>query len=158
MTKEYKPLRTDIRKQIDLQEEIQKHDINLVTCGDCGSPMFHRTTEDEIKCPFCGFTSEPCDFPDYFYSGMETSAEFRDSETIEEIEDKVETPVEATFSEEITVTDPVSKLPVELSVFKSSTGGMFAVDSSFIEQNFDDTDTPIVPDPMYGASTKLNGI
>lgn len=30
----------------------------------------------DITCPYCDFTSEPCDFPDFLYSGMENSAEF----------------------------------------------------------------------------------
>ena len=47
---------------------------------------------------------------------------------------------------EITVEDPESKAPVELSVYKHQNGGMFAVDSSFIEQTLDE-DEPI-QDPL----------
>lgn len=48
--------------------------------------------------------------------------------------------------ENVTVKDPESGLPVELSVYKHQNGGMFAVDSSYIEQVLED-DQPI-PDPF----------
>jgi hypothetical protein len=56
----------------------------------------------------------------------------------------------AYFVKEITVTDPDSKMPVELEVYKHENGGMFAVDSSFLDQvaRTDDFDRPIVPDPL----------
>jgi DNA-directed RNA polymerase subunit RPC12/RpoP len=73
-------------EQIDLVEELQSvAGINIVNCGNCGSVLLHRITplamdtpiEDyDITCPYCGFTSEPCDFPDFLYQGMESSAEF----------------------------------------------------------------------------------
>lgn len=72
--------------QISLQNKmITESNINLVNCGSCGSVMLHEVivvTQDmkeeeySIECPFCGFKSEPCDFPDYFYEGMELSNEF----------------------------------------------------------------------------------
>jgi len=53
-------------EQYDLQQEvIQKANINIVTCGDCGSVLLHRLEVEEVVCDSCGFTSEPCDFPDY---------------------------------------------------------------------------------------------
>ncbi len=66
------------QEQIELQEEIQRvANINVVTCGNCGSVMLHRIKslsidDDEkyITCPECNFNSEPCDFPDYNYEGM----------------------------------------------------------------------------------------
>jgi hypothetical protein len=56
----------------------------------------------------------------------------------------------AFFVKEITVIDPDSKGEVELSVYKHENGGMFAVDSSFLDQvaRTDDFDRPIVPDPL----------
>tara|TARA_B110000977_G_scaffold193580_1_gene268750 strand:- start:275 stop:529 length:255 start_codon:yes stop_codon:yes gene_type:complete len=42
--------------------ENNKH---LVTCGDCGKVNKADNNAEEIKCRFCGYTSEPCDFPDY---------------------------------------------------------------------------------------------
>lgn len=46
------------------QEIINKTNINIVTCGNCGSVVFHKIGCEEITCPDCGFSSEPCDFPD----------------------------------------------------------------------------------------------
>lgn len=80
--------REKILEQIELQEEIQSNGINLVTCGSCGGVLLHRTTsihEDiDIVCPYCDFTSEPCDFPDYFYTGLENSEEFEPEVYVDE--------------------------------------------------------------------------
>jgi hypothetical protein len=66
-----------ILDQIEMQNQIVvSAKINLVNCGHCGSVMFHRINEDLIECPFCDFKSEPCDFPDYFYEGLEISKQF----------------------------------------------------------------------------------
>lgn len=83
-----KTIEEKILKQISLQNKmVTESNVNLVNCGSCGSVMLHEVTaikqdmekEDyEIECPFCGFKSEPCDFPDYFYDGMELSGEFNE--------------------------------------------------------------------------------
>ena len=41
-------------------------DRNLVDCDDCGHTFAHRTCPppEELTCPKCGFSSDPCDFPD----------------------------------------------------------------------------------------------
>lgn len=56
----------------------------------------------------------------------------------------------AKFVREITVIDPDSKGEVELSVYKHENGGMFAIDSSFLDQvvRTDDYDRPIISDPF----------
>ena len=54
---------------------------------------------------------------------------------------------------EVTVTDPNTGFPVELSVYKHENGGMFAVDSSYIEQVLEE-DQPI-PDP-FGDLDDMN--
>jgi hypothetical protein len=56
----------------------------------------------------------------------------------------------AKFVKEITVIDPDSKGKVQLTVYKHEGGGMFAIDSSFLDQcvNTDDFDRPIIPDPF----------
>jgi len=55
----------------------------------------------------------------------------------------------AKFVKEITVTDPDSKGEVAMSVFKHDNGGMFALDSSFIEQVFPEDEQPLlIPDPF----------
>jgi hypothetical protein len=56
----------------------------------------------------------------------------------------------AQFVKEITVIDPDSKGEVNLSVYKHESGGMFAIDSSFLDQvvRTDDYDRPIISDPF----------
>ena len=37
----------------------------LVDCGNCRYVFAHRKpTPDELTCPNCGWSGEPCDFPD----------------------------------------------------------------------------------------------
>lgn len=52
----------------------------------------------------------------------------------------------AEYVTEVFVTDPDTGLSVNVSIFKHPYGGMFGVDTSFIEQNFDDNEKIIVPD------------
>jgi len=54
----------------------------------------------------------------------------------------------AKFVSQVTVIDPDSMGEVEISVYKHENGGMFGVDSSFIEQNFEDDEPVIIPDPI----------
>jgi hypothetical protein len=62
----------------------------------------------------------------------------------------------AKFVKEITVIDPDSKLHVELAVYKHENGGMFAIDSSFIEQIVpDEEDTIYDPLAPMGEPTEL---
>ncbi len=70
--------------QIAFQNKIQSIGVNLVNCGGCGDLMFCNTNDEEITC-ICGFSSEPCDFPDFWYRGVEDSYEDTEiiSETIE---------------------------------------------------------------------------
>ena len=55
----------------------------------------------------------------------------------------------AQFVKEITVIDPDTKGEVEISVFKHENGGMFAIDSSYLVQEFEDDCDPIIPDPFF---------
>ena len=69
----------------------------------------------------------------------------------------------AKFVKEITVIDPDSQGEVQLSVFKHDNGGMFALDSSYIDQNFEDDKDPVILDPFaetqYGDDkVKLLGV
>lgn len=48
------------------QEIINRTNINIVTCGNCGSVVLHKIPCKEITCHGCGFSSDPCDFPDLF--------------------------------------------------------------------------------------------
>jgi len=55
------------------QKEMQGAGLNLVDCGSCGSTFIHRTSHEELECPFCDYRSEPCDFPDHFHDGFADS-------------------------------------------------------------------------------------
>jgi len=55
----------------------------------------------------------------------------------------------AKFVRKIIETDPDSQQPVEMSVFKhNQSNAMFAIDSSYLDQNFDDGNDPVIPDPF----------
>ena len=61
----------------------------------------------------------------------------------------------AKFVQEVSVIDPESNLEVEIAIYKHSNGGLFGIDSSFIEQelgaDFDCDNYAIIPDPMINA-------
>lgn len=61
---------------------------------------------------------------------------------------------------EIQVTDPDTKGEVSLSVFKhNESGALFAVDSSYLDQCFDDDQDPVIPDPFNeGFEVTLYGL
>jgi hypothetical protein len=54
----------------------------------------------------------------------------------------------AKLVKEITVIDPDTKGKVKLTVYKSENGGMFAMDSSFLDQCYQDEIYPIIRDPF----------
>lgn len=54
----------------------------------------------------------------------------------------------AKYLGEIEVTDPDSKGTVTLEVYKHPNGGIFAIDASYLEQEFDDDVNPSIPDPF----------
>jgi len=69
--------------------------------------------------------------------------------------------MEAKFVTEITVTDPDSNAPVELAVFKHENGGMFAIDSSYVDQELEEDEFGdiYVPDPFDDTVlTKVDGV
>lgn len=47
---------------------------------------------------------------------------------------------QAKFVKEITVIDPDTNSPVDISIYKHENGGMFGIDSSYIEQVLEDDD------------------
>jgi hypothetical protein len=57
----------------------------------------------------------------------------------------------AKFVKEIIITDPDTNGDVTLEVFKHEGGGMFAVDSSYLEQVCDEDTYPVIPDVFTGA-------
>lgn len=53
------------------------------------------------------------------------------------------------FVTEVSVTDPSSGGEVQVSIFKDpKSGGMFGVDSSYIEQNFEEDEEVLVKNPI----------
>lgn len=56
----------------------------------------------------------------------------------------------AYFVTEVKVIDPDTKNEIEVAIYKHENGGMFGIDSSFLDQvaRTDDFDRPIVPDPL----------
>jgi hypothetical protein len=54
--------------QFELMTDVlELANVNIVTCGTCGDVLLHKRNAEEITCPHCDFTSEPCDFPDFIY-------------------------------------------------------------------------------------------
>ena len=70
-----KTKREIVENQIKIQQEMQNAGFNLVTCGNCGAILLHRTGDETIEC-LCGEEMELSDCPDYWYEGAELSAEF----------------------------------------------------------------------------------
>jgi len=69
--------------QLELMDEIRaKANINIVTCGNCGTTFLHKLDDLELTCFDCKTSSEPCDHPDLFYSGMEESKLYDEEETL----------------------------------------------------------------------------
>jgi len=64
--------------QLELMDEIRaKANINIVTCGNCGSVILHETDlEGTITCYDCKSEMDLSDCPDLFYHGMELSRIF----------------------------------------------------------------------------------
>lgn len=55
----------------------------------------------------------------------------------------------AKFVNEVVVVDPDSEGHVAMSVFKHyDSGAMFAIDSSYLDQCFEDDTDPAIPDPF----------
>lgn len=64
-----------ILSQLELATSIYfKAEINIVTCGNCGSVLLHKVGQEKIKCYDCDRDMALSDCPDLFYSGMENSA------------------------------------------------------------------------------------
>ena len=66
----------------------------------------------------------------------------------------------ATFIKEIFVTDPDTLGEVNVSLFKhNQSGGIFGIDSSFLEQLSDDDQNAVIQDPFNkGAEVILQNI
>lgn len=63
---------------------------------------------------------------------------------------------EAKFIQEITITDPDSKAPVQVSIYKEiEGGGMFGIDSSYIQQVFDEDESIIIDSVFANGKIEL---
>jgi len=66
--------RKKILQQISLQNKVKAlANVNIVTCGHCGSIVLHDLSATEIDCPYCDTIMDTCDCPDYLYDGMENN-------------------------------------------------------------------------------------
>jgi hypothetical protein len=61
----------------------------------------------------------------------------------------------AKFICEVMVTDPETNGSVEVEMYKHPNGGIFGMDSSYIAQNFDSDEYPVVPDPFNDGDKKI---
>lgn len=66
----------------------------------------------------------------------------------------------ATFIKEISIVDPDTKGTVHVSMFKhEQSGGIFGIDTSFLDQCFDDHERVMVADPLNkNCLVELDGI
>lgn len=68
-------------KQIELQERvIALANINIVTCGHCGSVLLHERNDELITCACCKHELDQSDCPDLWYEGCQNNSEFEEEE------------------------------------------------------------------------------
>lgn len=61
----------------------------------------------------------------------------------------------AKFVTEVKIIDPETGGVVEVSIYKHPCGGVFGVDSSYLEQVFEDDEDISIPD-IFRAGSKIN--
>lgn len=67
--------------QIRLQEKVQKlANVNIVTCGNCGTVLLHEMNEDDIECFNCRRVMEQSDCPDFWYEGVQDNLPIKEIE------------------------------------------------------------------------------
>lgn len=70
-------------KQIELQERvIALANINIVTCGHCGSVLLHELNDELIECACCKSELDQSDCPDLWYEGCQNNSEFEEEEIL----------------------------------------------------------------------------
>jgi hypothetical protein len=73
------PRRKLAEQQLKLMDEVRaKADINLVTCGQCGTLLLHKNNDTSIICFGCKNEMDLSDCPDYWYEGCIENSEFDD--------------------------------------------------------------------------------
>ena len=79
------------QEQLDLMDIIRaKADINMVTCGHCGTILLHEmkpmfNDDNTILCFNCKREMDLSDCPDYWYEGCIENSEFDEDEPIQEL-------------------------------------------------------------------------
>lgn len=78
------------QEQLDLMDIIRgKANINMVTCGHCGTILLHEmrsiNEDNTIVCFGCKRTMDLSDCPDYWYEGCIENSEFDDDEPTQEL-------------------------------------------------------------------------
>ena len=70
-------------KQIELQNRvIALANINIVTCGHCGSVLLHERNDELITCACCKHELDQSDCPDLWYEGCQNNSEFDEEEIL----------------------------------------------------------------------------
>ena len=70
-------------KQIELQNRvIALANINIVTCGHCGSVLLHELNDKPIECACCKSELDQSDCPDLWYEGCQNNSEFDEEEIL----------------------------------------------------------------------------
>ena len=65
------------QEQLDLMNDIRaKANINMVTCGHCGTILLHEMNEEDIECFGCKNVLDQSDCPDFWYEGCQNNNEF----------------------------------------------------------------------------------
>ena len=54
---------------------------------------------------------------------------------------------QANFFKQVRVTDPITKLPVDINLYKHENGGIFGIDASYDEQVVDEEEA-VIQDPL----------
>ena len=83
------------QEQLDLMDEIRAtSNINMVTCGHCGTILLHEmrsiTDDNTIVCFGCKRTMDLSDCPDYWYTGCIENSEFDEDEPTEELTTEID--------------------------------------------------------------------
>jgi hypothetical protein len=68
--------------QLKLMDDIRANaNINIVTCGNCGTLLLHNSEDESILCFGCKREMDLSDCPDYWYEGCLENGEFNDEPT-----------------------------------------------------------------------------
>ena len=100
-------------KQIELQNRvIALANINIVTCGHCGSVLLHERNDELITCACCKHELDQSDCPDLWYEGCQNNSEFDEEEILTQeidVEDVVKVAMELGMNPSIAEINEVLK-------------------------------------------------